>query len=448
MKKLRIMLATTVCKLLITAGRLAGKKGSYTPGVVAMKIYPDILRHLSEQVKKDIIFVCGTNGKTTTNNLICSLLEKSGQRVVCNKVGANMLAGVTCAFAEKASFTGHLNADYASIECDEASLRHAVKHVRADKVVITNLFRDQLDRYGEIESTIGLFNEAFEKTEKTTLVLNADDPMSAHFGLGRKAVYYGINQICNNGGQETNEGKFCTVCGAPLEYDFYHYSQLGKWHCSVCENKRPEPDYSADNIVTDGKLAFDINGKVHLDLNYRGFYNVYNILAAYSVYDILEFDSANVNKILGEYKPQIGRMEPFSVNGKLTVLNLAKNPAGFNQAIATLVDDGRSKDVLVAVNDRPSDGMDISWLYDVDFERLADADVKQIYVSGERRFDLALRLKYAGFKNVTVTDITADTLRKIASGDGEVCYLLVNYTVLFGTQNILKSISDKGEANQ
>lgn len=446
MKKIRIILATAVCKLLIAAGRLAGKKGSYTPGVIAMKIYPDILRHLSGQVKKEIIFVCGTNGKTTTNNLICSLLENSGQRVVCNKVGANMLAGVTCAFAEKASVWGRLNADYATIECDEASLRHAVKHVRADKIVITNLFRDQLDRYGEIESTIGLFNEAFERTENATLVLNADDPMSAHFGNGRKAIYFGIDQNCSNDASEASEGKFCTKCGAPLEYNFYHYSQLGDWHCPNCGSKRPKADYSAANINTDGKLAFDINGKTHLDLNYRGFYNIYNVLAAFSVYDSLGFPPESVNKILGAYKPQIGRMEPFNVGGKLVVLNLAKNPAGFNQAIATLCDDKRTKDVLVAVNDCPSDGMDISWLYDVDFERLAQSGVKRIFASGERRFDLALRLKYAGFDDVEATDITADTLRKIASGEGEVCYLLVNYTVLFGTQTILKSISDKGEA--
>lgn len=444
MKKIRIMLATAVCKLLIAVGRMAGKKGSYTPGVIAMKIYPDILRHLSSQVKHDIIFVCGTNGKTTTNNLICSLLEKSGRRVVCNKVGANMLAGVTCAFAEKASVTGKLNADYAAIECDEASLRHAVKHVRADKIVITNLFRDQLDRYGEIDSTIALFHEAFERTENATLVLNADDPMSAHFGNGRRAVYFGIGQNCGKGGEESGEGKFCTKCGAPLQYNFYHYSQLGDWACPQCGSRRPKPDYSADNIDTDGKLAFDINGKIRLDLNYRGFYNIYNVLAAFSVYDLLGFPSENVNRILGEYKPQIGRMEQFTVGGKPVILNLAKNPAGFNQAIATLSDDRRTKDVLFAVNDCPSDGMDISWLYDVDFEKLEN--VKNIYASGERRFDLALRLKYAGFDSVNVTDITADTLRKIASGEGEVCYLLVNYTVLFGTQTILKSISDKGEA--
>lgn len=444
MKKVRIILAVAVCKILIKAGKLMGKKGSYTPGVIAMKIYPDILRHLGKMVKKDIIFVCGTNGKTTTNNLLCSLLESNGKKVVCNKVGANMLAGVTVAFIEKANLFGNLDADYASIECDEASLRHAVKHLRADKVVVTNLFRDQLDRYGEIEDTIGLLNEALEKCENTILVLNGDDPMSATLGRGRNTVYYGISQNCNKDANSTNEGKFCTVCGQPLKYNYYHYSQLGDWYCDGCGFKRPHIDYSADNIDTADKLAFDINGLTRLDVNYRGFYNIYNILAAYSAYDLTGLKSRNVNKVLGEYKPQIGRMETFYVNGKQIVLNLAKNPAGFNQAISTVMADNRTKDVLIAVNDAESDGQDVSWIWDVDFEKLNCDVVKSVCVSGVRKHDVAVRLKYADFKNVNTVDITADTIRDIAAGDGQVCYLLVNYTVLFGTQNILKTICDKG----
>lgn len=444
MRKLRIILSIAVCKILIKLGKLMGKKGSYTPGVIAMKIYPDILRYLSDQVKGDIVFVCGTNGKTTTNNMLCTLLESSGKKVVCNKVGANMLAGVTVAFIEKAGIFGKLNADCASIECDEASLRHAVKHVRADKVVVTNLFRDQLDRYGEIESTIGLLNEALEKCPDALLILNGDDPMSSTLGRGRKAKYFGINEKCNEDVNETAEGRFCTVCGAPFEYNYYHYSQLGDWHCTGCDFARPHIDYAADNIDLDGKLAFDINGSVRLDLNYRGFYNIYNVLAAYSAYDAMGMKTDDINKIFGAYKPQIGRMESFTVGGKQVILNLAKNPAGFNQAIATVLADKRTKDVLVAINDAPSDGMDISWIWDVDFEKLADAGTLSLFASGVRKHDMALRLKYAGFEGVKTIDITADTLRNIANGDGEVCYLLVNYTVLFGTQEILKTISDKG----
>ena len=438
MKKIKIVVATITCKLLILAGRLMGKKGSYTPGVVAMKIYPDILKHISSQVKGDIIFVCGTNGKTTTNNLICSLLEGSGKKVVCNKVGANMLAGVAVSFIEKANIFGKLDADFASIECDEASLRHAVGHVRADKVVITNLFRDQMDRYGEIDDTIALLNEALDKTNGTTLILNGDDPFCAQFGRGRDAIYFGVGEDYNKNADNTNEGRFCVVCGAPLKYEYRHYSQLGKWECTACDFKRPEINYSAKNIDLDDKMTFDINDDIRLDLNYRGFYNIYNILAAYSAFAGLDAQ-CDINKVLSDYKPQIGRMEAFNIGGKQVILNLAKNPAGFNQAIATVLEDKREKDILIAVNDRPSDGMDISWLWDVDFEKLNASNVKSIFVSGERKHDTALRLKYAGL-DAELVDITADTIKKIADGDGEVCYLLVNYTVLFATQEILKRI--------
>lgn len=441
---LRCTLSVLVCKALIRIGRLMGKKGSSTPGAVAMRIYPDVLRELSSQVKEDIIFVCGTNGKTTTNNLLCSLIESNGKKVVCNKVGANMLHGIAVSFIERATLWGRLDADYACIECDEASLRHAVKHVRADKVVVTNLFRDQLDRYGEIESTIALLNEALDKTDNTTLILNGDDPMSTTLGRGRNAVYFGIGEKCGEDVKSTGEGKFCTVCGAPLKYNFFHYSHLGDWRCTGCDFSRPHIDYVADNIDMDGKLAFDINSFTRLDVNYRGFYNIYNILAAYTAYDLLNLKNRNINKVLGGYKPQIGRMEEFDVGGKKVILNLAKNPAGFNQAIATVIADRRSKDILVAVNDAPSDGTDISWIWDVDFDKLADAGVASVAVSGERRADVALRLKYAGFKEAEAVDITADTLKKLAEGEGEVVYLLVNYTVLFGTQSILKTICDKG----
>ena len=194
MLKLRNSLAIIACKMLIKLGVLMGKKGSSLPGSIAMRISPSVLKALASQIKKEIILVCGTNGKTTTNNLIYSLLSNDGSTVVCNNVGANMLPGVACAFISKAKISGRLNADYAAIECDEASLRHIVKHLTPHKIVITNLFRDQMDRYGEIEGTIKLINEAIDKVPDTTLILNADDPFTRQFGKGRKAIYYGVSE--------------------------------------------------------------------------------------------------------------------------------------------------------------------------------------------------------------------------------------------------------------
>lgn len=231
---IRNIIAIAACKTLIKIGKLMGKKGSSAPGSVAMKIAPNILSDLANQVKGDIIMVCGTNGKTTTNNLLCSLLESKGKNVVCNNVGANMLQGVACSFIAKAKLSGRLCADYASIECDEASLRHVVKHITPTKIVVTNLFRDQLDRYGEIEMTLGLLNEAILKVPDAQLILNADDPLSMQLGECRNCLYYGIDENCNESVNEMKEGRYCMKCGSELVYNYYHYSQLGDYKCTNC----------------------------------------------------------------------------------------------------------------------------------------------------------------------------------------------------------------------
>ena len=219
---LRRILAITVSKASIILGRLMGKKGSSTPGGIALKICPDILSYLSKQIKKEIIFICGTNGKTTTSNLLYSMIKNEGKKVVCNNVGANMLPGVCCAFVESANIFGKINADYAVIECDEASIRRIVPYVKPDKIVITNLFRDQLDRYGEIDITIKLLTEAFDKLGNVNLILNGDDPLCTYFGTKYNAVYYGVDEKTNIETNEIKEGRFCLVCGEELKYNYYH----------------------------------------------------------------------------------------------------------------------------------------------------------------------------------------------------------------------------------
>ncbi len=443
MSALRNFLAITACKILIKAGKLAGKKGSSAPGSIALKISPQILKHLAKQIKKEIIVVCGTNGKTTTNNLIYSLFTDRGYKVVCNNVGANMLPGVACSFISQATLGANLDADYAAIECDEASLRHIVKHITPHKIVITNLFRDQMDRYGEVEDTAKLLEEGINKVPGTTLVLNADDPYVRNLGLNRNAIYYGISEDTGLNQSEAHEKQFCLSCGKDLDYKYYHYSQLGFYECSNCGFKRPNPHYSATRVDVSDSLKFVMSYKGcqrKFDVNYKGFYNVYNILASYCVFEDNGGSFEDACKTFNMYKPQIGRMESFNINGKEVILNLAKNPAGFNQAISTVCSDKREKTVLVAVNAMPSDGTDVSWLWDVDFEMLKTQETDGIYVSGIRRDDLSLRLKYAGFENIYETDINSETIGSMIDKSPGVCYLLVNYTVLFGTQNILKEL--------
>lgn len=441
---IRNSLAIIACKVLITAGRLMGKKGSSAPGGIAMKIAPNLLRHLSSQVKGEIIAVCGTNGKTTTNNLLCDLLLAKGKNVVCNNVGANMLQGVACSFISKADIFGRLNCDYAAIECDEASLRHVVKHVTPDKIVITNMFQDQLDRYGEVEMTAALLNEAIDKLPDVTLILNADDPVSMLFAKDKKCVFYGIDHKTIPGEYDK---QLCIHCGAELDYSVRYYSQLGHYKCDKCGFARPECHYTAENVSLDNGIAFDVrygDQVTKLSLNYRGFYNIYNVLASFCAFESTGLGTEGINDVYNSYKPQIGRMETFTIGGKTVILNLFKNPAGFNQSIATVMQDDRAKDILIALNDNPSDGKDISWIWDSNFEELSGAKVNSIICSGMRRYDLALRIKYARLGEASTADITAETIRQLIAQSGEVCYLLVNYTALFSTQNILKELEQKG----
>ena len=235
-------IAILSAKSAIILGKLLGKKGSSAPGSLAMKIYPDILKELSCQIKEKIICVCGTNGKTTSTNLIYSLLTNAGKSVVCNNVGANMLPGIACAFIKNAGITGVLEADYAVLECDEASLRHIAKHISIDKVLVTNLFRDQLDRYGEIELTAGLLDEAFGIIDGVQLILNADDPISSYFGKKYNSVYYGINYPKESHSKDIKEGKYCPECKGELEYSEHYYSQMGIYKCSECDFSRKDPD--------------------------------------------------------------------------------------------------------------------------------------------------------------------------------------------------------------
>ncbi len=433
MKKI---IAVWVAKLLALAGKLVGKKSSAKPGEIAMKFCPNIIEILSSQLRKGVVVTCGTNGKTTTNNLLNSALIKSGYKTVCNNIGANMTSGVATAFAMSTNFWGKLDADYAVLEIDEAAARRVFKHIKPNYMVVTNLFRDQLDRYGEIDITLELINEAIGMAEGVKLILNGDDPLTSQLGEGRDTKFFGISEEVLPREEETKEGRYCAKCGAEQNYNFVHYSQLGDFYCPNCGNKRPKIDFAATDVDLSESMKFSVNKSYNVDVNYRGFYNIYNILAVYSTLSVMEINKVDFNEILSDYKPQIGRMELIDL-GKPFILNLAKNPAGFNQAIQTVMLDKRKKDVIIAINDFEGDGRDVSWLWDVNFERLNDENLNSLSVSGLRLYDVALRFKYAGIKINLVTNDMKEAICECMKSDADVCYVLVNYTVLFSTQNIM-----------
>lgn len=451
MKKIRLTVAILASRLTSTLCKMLGKNGASVPGMVARKICPDILNLLSKQVKGDIIAVCGTNGKTTTSNLLYSLLKAQGYSVVCNSTGANLIDGICYCFVEKSNLFGKLKADFAVLEIDEATSTKVFPQVLPDRMIITNLFRDQLDRYGEIEATAGYIKKALELSPKTELILNGDDPLCAQFGKisDRKSRYVCVDEDVSGNENEVREGQFCVFCGEKLDYEYYHYSQLGKFSCPGCGFKRPEADFRIHNInLSDGVgFTMDYFGKSkEFSFSCRGFYNIYNIALSYAgAYLAMGDDVKNADEVYRAYQPQVGRMEEFSIGGKSVVLNLSKNPAGFNQTIAAFASDEKKKVLLIAVNDNAGDGKDVSWIWDVDFERLNTIGAEKIVLSGIRADDLAVRLKYAGVNSdlIEIKYSLEDAAKTLISYDCGNCYALVNYTVVYKMQEILKGLERK-----
>ncbi len=442
MKKIKLCLAVIACKMGILASRMLGKAGSSMPGEIAMKICPDILKLLSSQVRREVVAICGTNGKTTTNNILYSFLKGNGYKVISNLYGANMLPGVCCAFASSANIFGKIDADFACLEIDEASSVKIFDKLSPDKMIITNLFRDQLDRYGEISKTADMLKRALVMSPSTELIINGDDPFVTSIGTesGRVCHYLYVNEETHSDAG-VDESALCPICGEKLSYDYRHYAQLGKYSCSSCSFKRPEGEFIISGVNSGGNLIFDIGYKeksYHFDINYRGFYNIYNVAMAFSAAILLMGEVKNYTEILSSYKPQIGRMEEFNI-GKKLILNMSKNPAGFNQGIAAAFSDFSKKTLVLAVNDAPSDGIDISWLWDVDFEKLLNADISGIYLSGTRAADVAVRLKYAGFdvSSFEVCSSYKEALQKAKDENSEICYCLANYTATFKLHEIL-----------
>ena len=441
--KLRRIAAILAAKCLSVGCRAAGRQGVTMAGNIALKIDPDILKDLASQIKEKIFVVCGTNGKTTTNNLLCSAIESEGKKLVCNHTGSNMLAGVAAAFVLAAKWNGRLDADYACIEIDEASTVRVFPHFQPDYMVLTNLFRDQLDRYGEIDVTMDLLARAMKMAPGMKIIVNGDDSLSAYLAVesGNEYVTYGIGEKVFSGQDthEIREGRFCKRCGARLEYDFYHYSQIGVYHCPSCGFARPPIDFEASHINMEHGLEFEVEGR-RMSANYRGFYNIYNILAAYSAARTAGLGLEDFGRVLSEFSPQFGRNETFSIRGSRVLLNLAKNPAGFNQNISAVMEDEKEKDLIIVINDNAQDGTDISWLWDVDFDRFADDRIRSITVSGIRCQDMRLRLKYVDISADLVEDVKTAIEKKLADGCGNL-YILVNYTALYATHNILHEMA-------
>lgn len=406
--------------------------GTSFAGMCALKLYPDFLRHCAKYIKNEIVTITGTNGKTTTSGLIAHILETAHQEVIHNLKGANMLSGIANVFV--LNIRPFKRFDYAVIESDEAYLTRLYDYIKSDCLVVTNLFRDQLDRYGELATTAGFIQNAIDKNSDLKLILNADDPLVSNFGINRSAVYYGFENVEYAQSYEKSNAPtevFNCPCGKPLKYSKQFFAQQGHYYCE-CGFKRPICDYSANVKIFD---EYSIINVVHNEITFEfkvglvGLYNAYNALAAIAFAFENGLNQAEIQKALNTYKSIFGRAEKRTINGHPTIIQLIKNPTGASEVLKTV---DLKSNIVIAINDNYADGRDISWLWDSDFEQLKNAE-KLVITSGIRANDMATRLKYAGIPQERII-IEPSIMKAIQiagqAPTGEHITILPSYTAL------------------
>lgn len=431
-KLIEFYLALIIARCAYMGIRLLNKSsGTSFVGMLTLKVCPDFLAHCSKYIKKKTITITGTNGKSTTSGLIAHILDTANQKVIHNLKGANMLTGIANVFA--LSIRPFKRYDYAVLESDEAYLTKLYDFMKSDYLVVTNLFRDQLDRYGELNTTAEFIKNAIDKNPDLKLILNADDPIVATFDRTKYAVYYGFENVeydCNYEHKSNAPSEvFNCLCGHPLEYSKQFFAQQGHYFCSKCGYKRHECNYPADvkvfndySIITIKNRGYDYEFKVNL----AGLYNAYNALAAIAFAFETGLNQDEIQKAFDNYKAIFGRTEKRIINGNPAVIQLIKNPTGASEVLKTV---DLKSNIVIAINDNYADGRDISWLWDSDFEQLKDAQ-NLVITSGKRANDMATRLKYAGIPQEKI--IIEPNMKKaieMATTNGKTT-ILPSYTAL------------------
>ena len=423
--------------------------GATLPGYVARRIDPNILKEISGQVRDKILVTMGTNGKTTTNAILCRALEAEGKKVIINRTGANMMNGIISAFVLATDRKSRLDADFACIEVDELAAAGVLPQLSPDCGVLTNISRDQLDRFGEVDITFNKLMAAVASVPEMKLIITCDDILSCSLAQesGNPYVTCGISeQIFDDiSRSEIRESIFCRKCGSKLEYDFFHYGQLGIYHCPSCGWERPEPDFSAENITMreDGLYSFDLDGE-HIDSTARAPYNIYNTLSAYTALKTAGAGYKKFKEMIESFDYGNNRESVFHIDGAKVQLHLAKNPIGFQQKVSLVLKDPAPKDIIIQINDTLQDGTDISWLWDVDFQYLADSNASSITTAGTRKYDMGLRLKYEDIPCRSTEDMEGTILELAKSGTKNL-YVIVNYSGLYRTNHLLAELEKKSE---
>ncbi len=433
--------------------RLGRGGGTVIAGHVVPRIAPDALSNITRHLALGSLLVSGTNGKTTTTRLISHILRGAGIRPLHNRAGANLVTGLVTAVVEQSDLRGRPLGDVGLFEVDEATLPAALEEVRPRLVLLTNVFRDQLDRYGEVHFVAEMWRAALGQAPgNTTLVLNADDPLVAGLGADRedRPLYYGIGDpsVGTSEVPHAADARLCPRCGSHLAYSVAFYGHLGHYRCSDCGATRPAPAVEAVAIKLRGIEGTDLvvrtpAGELSARFALPGLYNVYNALAATATCLSLGVDIEAIRRGFETFIAAFGRLERVTLNDRRVFLALVKNPVGFTEVLRTVLGPGSVGAMLIAINDHLADGTDVSWLWDVEVEMLAGR-VGTVVSSGTRADDMAVRLKYALVDPERIA-VQPDPRRALeralaAVAPGETVYVLPTYTAMLELRSVLHQL--------
>lgn len=415
---------------------VAHRPAANLPGKIALAIDPALLDELRGKCTQGSVITVGTNGKTSTNNLLADAFEAAGRTIICNRTGANLAAGITSALLQQPA------AQWGVFECDELWLAHVLPRLRSNYVLLLNLFRDQLDRCGEIDRIQTSIAGALAASPDTVLVYNADDPLCARIAdeVPNRTIAYGLDESMDLAQNTVTDAQMCQKCDGMVRYHYRQYGQLGDYFCDQCDFARPMLDFAGRDIVIGAAgVTMEICGPAGCESVHTPQptpYAAYNLVAAYALCREVGIPTADFQRAQDAFNPRNGRLQRYRLGGRDVLLNLAKNPTGFNQNLKIVEADQGPKMVAFFINDQVADGHDISWIWDIDFEELAGQPDTVVFAGGSRAHDLAVRLKYAGIEAAVIENIedAFDRLGVLTAAGAlpsdAAVYAIANYTAL------------------
>jgi UDP-N-acetylmuramyl tripeptide synthase len=426
-----------------------GGGGTSLPGKLLVRMDQGAIASLSARLARGSALISATNGKTTTAALGASIFEFAGIGLVHNQAGANMAGGIASTLLEASRRGGGIAGELGLFEVDEFWLDRLIPQLSPSAIVLGNLFRDQLDRYGELDTIAERWRAALGSAagQRARLVCNADDPLLADLARERETIFFGIedDSLSLPGMSHAADAKHCRRCGAPYVFEAVYLGHLGRYYCAACGQRRPFPAVTASEVELEGvrRARFRLTtpqGSAQVEMALPGVYNVYNALAAAALAVALEIPLSAILDGLQATSAAFGRAETVTVSGRETRILLVKNPAGANEVLRTLALEAGEHDLLGVLNDRTADGHDVSWIWDADFELLAGR-VRRVICAGTRAPELALRLKYAGIEpeRIEVRDDLTEALNAAVGGEqtDQPLYVLPTYTAMLALRELL-----------